>query len=275
MNVEVKTYSIKRIIIRCLICLLLGHGMLNTYIPNIILNTVVMVIISYYLFFKTINKGDFFSFIMIILICSHFSYGSNQGGLFNLIALTVALLGFQNHREEYKEVNVKDNLISVLLFIFILSNVLGWLLKNPAGLYDKILGILVLVSYLFIFQISRQMFVSSSRLKIFIQVNVALLVWSIVIIFNKFIIKLPIDTPIMGGLSRIGSFNSANMIGSAELSGEYGLLALIFLLPFLYTDITQKIIGLNKRWIYYGIILAIWLQYFLVLNQYSFYWEYI
>lgn len=54
--------------------------------------TIVALLIIIFLFYISLHKKDYFSFLMQLFICNHFTYGYEIGGTFNLAA-SIALIG--------------------------------------------------------------------------------------------------------------------------------------------------------------------------------------
>lgn len=230
-----KDQSPNRLIIISFICLLLSHGLLRTYINNLIINGVVLVFIAILIYHLTLNKGDGFGFLLIIYFCAHFQFAKAQGGAYNQISfLIIGFLLLQGRK--IKKNNSKADILDVFLIVLIVSNILGVIFNNNSVLIDKVLGVTSFFGYIFMFVYSSNLNISNLRIRSFITVTASLIIYGSAIAVFQFFRVLKISSPMFDTASRFGSSHNSIMIGSAEMSGEYGLLVLSLLAPFALTN---------------------------------------
>ncbi len=224
---------------------LAGHLLLKAYTPNVAAGAVGFLLIVLIYFYTLFIRRDPFGFILIVYINSHFSYADNQGGLWNL--LTFGLLGMHlvvgRQRKRFRQ---PDLLIFVLLAVFILWNVLGWFLKNPMPIVGKIQGIAVLVGFVLMFNLTRNMVITAERFRLFLVVSLFMLLYQVVVAMNQRYYLIDWNTPLIGGYSEQGTTiidgiaNATGTLGHFELFGEYAVLLTCLLVPLLSSSAIQR-----------------------------------
>ncbi|MBK7630225.1 MAG: hypothetical protein IPJ23_05925 [Ignavibacteriales bacterium] len=116
-----------KITLLSLTALLLGHLMLTTIIPNVILNFIGLMILVAFIYLNTLKKKDIFSFIMVIYFCSTFPYLSSKGGGFNMVSLVCILLYLISYGRIPGEKRNSDKWFKYFVIILISSSILGWI----------------------------------------------------------------------------------------------------------------------------------------------------
>ena len=144
------------------ICLLVGHLVLKTLVPSVAVNVLGLMLLGVILFHILHNRRDVFGFILITFICSHFGYADNQGGVFNLLAF--ALLSFYLLRFNIHETGKQDLTLKILLWVLIVSNVLGWIMVNPEPVGSRLLGAMSFCGYLLMFYVASNIALTKIRL---------------------------------------------------------------------------------------------------------------
>ena len=105
-----------------------------------------IVFICAIVFIKCISKNDVFAFIMIIYVGSHFAnFMPGAGGLFTIVAFLIYIFFFPQINRNFNFTKIGDKYF-LFVWILILSNVLGWLIKSPVSLSQLGMGIITFFS---------------------------------------------------------------------------------------------------------------------------------
>ena len=225
--------------------LIAGHMLLKAYMPNVAVGGMGFLIIVLLFSYVLLVRRDVFGFVLVIYICSHFSYADNQGGLWNLMAFGMLILYklLGGRTESFRH---PDILMYILLGIFILWNLLGWILKNPMPLTPKLQGIAMFFGFILIYYMTSNLVISNERFRVFLTVTLVLLVYQVVVALNQRYPLLPLNTPLLGGYTDLGTsiipgiVDTPGTIGHFELFAEYAVLMLCLLVPLLSSSSTQR-----------------------------------
>ncbi len=228
--------------------LLVGHLLLKAYMPNAAIGGIgflaIVLIFSYVLFIRR----DPFGFVMVIYICSHFNYANNQGGLWNLIAF--GLLGiYVVLRKPVGEFRRPDYLLFLLLGIFILWNLLGWVLKNPMPVVPRLQGVATFFGLILMFYLAGNLTLSKERFRLFLTVTFVMLIYQFLVALNQRYFIMPLNTPLLGGYSDIGTtitpatVDTPGTFTNFELFSEYAVLLASLLIPLLASSVTKRELG--------------------------------
>lgn len=231
-----------------LLALLAGHLLLKAYMPNIAIGGIsflaIVLLLSYVLFIRR----DPFGFVMIIYICSHFSYADNQGGLWNLMAF--GLLGiYVLMRRSVGEFRRPDYLMLLLLGSFIIWNLLGWAFKNPVPVVPRLQGAASFLGFILIFYLVGNLSLSRERFRLFLTVTFVMLVYQFLVAVNQRYFLMPLNTPLLGGYSDVGTtitprtVNTPGTLTHFELFSEYAVLFSCLLIPLLSSSVTKRVLG--------------------------------
>lgn len=223
-----------------------GHLLLKNYMPNAAVGglgfLLVALIFSYVLFFRR----DIFGFILVVYICSHFSYADNQGGLWNLMTfgvLAIFYLVADRRKEGFRQ---KDSVMLILVGVFLLWNVMGWVIKNPMPLVPKLQGIATFMGFILMFNLASNVVITKERFRLFLNITFFMMLYQFVVALNQRYNWASWNTPLIGGYSEGGSLitysaaNSSGTLNHFELFGEYGLLLTCLLVPLLSSSFTQR-----------------------------------
>ena len=139
------------------------------------INFFVILIIIFLIYNTTLNKNNVFDFILIIYGCSFFQYGNNVGGIFNLIAFFVAILFFFKNFHYKNNFNLffknQNKTIQVLLFIIIIFNILGLLIKSKSSIFNISIGVISFFSFIQIFLLTSNIDFNKTKLEKFIKLS--------------------------------------------------------------------------------------------------------
>jgi hypothetical protein len=237
------------------ILLVVGHLMLSNIVPNRTFNFVGFVIIFLVLLEQNILQRSAFGFVMVIYIASHFIYTPAYGGAFNVIAFILVGIAFLTKKANL-ELEVKDPLITVLVFILLASNVVGWIFQSPLRFDQVLLGVISFLGYIFMFQVSRRLLITPERFRGLIYLFIFMSGYTLMTALNSALGFIGFHSPlILRGDAYLGSSFYVGMIGRA--SGEIGLLTFLVLLPLLLTRETWGTFRINKNLVILGILSAI------------------
>lgn len=230
-----------------------GHMLLKYYMPNPAIGAVGFILIvsifSYVLFYRE----DKFGFILIIYICSHFSYADNQGGLWNLLAFGMVTLSYFFGGWRSEHTRQTNYLILFLLWILILWNILGWILNNPMPLAPRLQGIAAFFGLVLMFHLSSNVMVTRERFRLFLIISLYMIIYQLVVAINQHYALINWNTPLIGNYTELGGFikksiiNSTGTLGNFELLGEYGSLMICLLVPLLSSSTVQKKVNFKSN----------------------------
>ena len=247
-----RALSAKSILVMAFSVLLLGHMLLKSYMPNVAFGGVGFLLIVLVFSYVLIVRNDVFGFVIIIYICSHFSYADYQGGLWNLIAFGMLviykLLG--RRTEGFRRSDIPMN---ILIGVFIIWNVLGWILKNPLPPIPVLQGGAVLVGYILVYYVTSNMEITRDRIRLFFVIMSFMLVYQFLVAINQRYPVLMWNTPLLGSYSDFGTMIHAGIVNTPgtirhfELFGEYAALMLCLYVPFLSSSSTQRELRFNSN----------------------------
>ena len=241
------------ILLAAFLAQLAAHLLLKYYMPNAASGGIGFLLVSLILCYVLFVRRDLFGFILVVYICSHFSYANNQGGLWNLITFGILAiyLVVNPRREGFRR---HDNVMNTLLWIFVLWNALGWGLKNRVPIFDEFLGIATFFGFILMFHLSSNLVITKERFRLFLVVTSVMLPYEFIVdIIQRY--KLSSwNTPLIGAYSEQGStitYANTNAWGTLvhfELMGEYGVLLACLLIPLLSSSFVQRELrfGSNK-----------------------------
>lgn len=250
-----KTQDAKQITFVSIVALLLGHLMLNTYIPIEIVNLIGLFITSYYIYDKTLRKNDFFSFVMVIYFCSTFPYLRAKGGGFNLVSFICVGLYLSLKKRLPKEKIIKNLKYKLLIGLFVLSSILGWLGNFTGTELDIVYSVMTFLGVIAMLLSASSLEITPERIKVFIQLNIVLIIWSTIASVNKYLHISTFKTPLMPiyGLEK-SFFEGGGLIGSSPLYGEHSLILLMLFAVFLI--LARQKIGIKRSTILIATMIA-------------------
>ncbi len=224
---------------------LAGHLLLKYYMPNVAFGGVGFLLVGLIFYYVLFVRRDPFGFVLVVYVCSHFSYADNQGGLWNLMAFGIAApyILLNQRRKEFRR---QDLVMYVLLGIFILWNVFGWALKNPVPIIPELQGIAAFFGFILVFHLTNNMVITKERFRLFLTVTFFMLLYQFVVAVNQRYAILKLNTPLLGGYSEEGTTiihavtSSVGTLNHFELFGEYGALTTCLLVPLLSSSYTQR-----------------------------------
>jgi hypothetical protein len=250
--------STKQITITSLGALVLGHLMINTYFSNIIVNIVGLLLTSYWIYVRTLKKNDFFSFVMVMYFCTPFPYLLAKGGGFNIVSFVIVFIYLISKNKLPSEIRLKDKLFYVFVAVLVISSVLGWVINFTGTSIQFVYSFITFFGVIFLMLVSSRIIITPSRIKIFIQLNIVLITYSLFVGLNRFIHIINFETPMLPVYGNWGSirsyFESGGIIGSSPYYAEYSLILLMLFSVFYF--IKGNSIHINKKVMLTAIIIG-------------------
>jgi len=210
------------------IVLFLSHLSLNTYFPNLMINTIGIVFVTMTLILLCRNLKLPFSVVLVFYILNHFNFASGRGGLYCIAFPFVYLL---SGRKEYHNGNI--SLLIIFSFIVLLFfNILGWTIKSQSLLEEKVIGAITLLSYLLMFIYIGKTQLHSYEIGRFIKFSLIMEIWVLLSQLNNRFGWLTLSNPLIGFSERTYGYITGlyAINGSSPLVGEYSFI--LFLIGF-------------------------------------------
>ena len=170
------TKSAKQITLISFVALLLGHFMEDIYITNQVLFVIGIIVTSFYIYYNTLRKNDIFSFLMVIYFCSNFPYLLSKGGAFNIVSFLCICVYLLLRRKIPAEKRIKDVWLMLFVGLWVLSCIAGWLTNYTGNTINFIYSFVTFFGVIFLFQVSTRLEMTRLRIKVFIQLNIILII---------------------------------------------------------------------------------------------------
>jgi O-antigen ligase len=249
--------NVTKITIISLVSLFLALSMVTTYFPSEFLNLIGLIVTSYFIFHNTLRKNDVFAFVMVMYFCSLFPYLVSKGGAFNLVGFVVVLLYLIACKDLPGEIPVKDKWFKLLIAVFVLSSILGWFTNYTGRDLDIVYSVITFFGVVFLFLVASRIIVTEERIRIFIQINMVLIIYSTIVSLNKYLKIVTFDLPFLPlyGSDQTGYFEGGGIIGSSPLYGEYSMILAILFTVFLV--IGYNLYRIRKSYLILFIILSV------------------
>jgi len=258
----IKTENLDVIFRFSIIILILAHLTSREFFPYGIINSLGSILLFLVFIISNIYFKSRFSYVMIILILSHFNFWNEAGGVFNIIAALIFFTYYFFNKKIFEQKH-SDPIIDVCIVVLIINNIIGWVVKGNYPYQEFLVSIFTFSSYIILFYLSKSLFLNKLRIKIFIYISVIMMCYSMLIAlingFNIFTTASPLqyyNSRWIFEFKEIRHFFS--MIG--RTSGEIGLLMSMFLLPIYLSSYFLKEVQINKRLIIVGIFASAFLS---------------
>lgn len=246
-------YDIRGTYLFIFFLLIAGHLFINTYVPNIFINVLTILALSFFTYYYYLHKYKYFEYLLIIYFISHFSYAVKQGGGFIIISFFAILLYYIVKKHNPFELKYSDRFLGALIIIFLLHNLLGWVFINDTGIQNILLGALSLFGYVVMFRFTSKLRMDETRIRYFVYITIVLTLYSCIVIINNYFTIFQISSPMLPSTARFGSNVQAGMMGWSELSGEHGLMTAILFSTLLATK-SSKIYSIKNIYLYIGLL---------------------
>ena len=240
-----RTLSASGIVVVSFLALLAGHLLLKYYMPNSAVGGLGFALVGLIFFYVLFIRRAPFGFVLVVYICSHFAFGDNQGGLWNLMAFGIlaAYLVANRRQERFPR---PDPVMTVLISVFILLNILGWGINNPLPLVPRLQGIAALFGFILMFRLASSMTITKERARLFLSVTFFMLIYELVVALNQHYAFIKWNTPFLGSYTDRGSSitqrvaSTPGSLHNFELLAEYGAIMAGLLVPMLSSSLTQR-----------------------------------
>lgn len=238
--------------------MLLAHMMISYNLGLVILGGVVT---SVFIFYHTLRKNEVFSFVMVIYFCSLFPFNVGRGGAFNMVTLICVLLYFLlKHKMPY-EYRSQSKSFNWLVFLFLLSSILGWYANFVGTNQDFLISIISFSGIVLLILVSSHIVLNEERILLFLKLNFVLIIYSTIASANKFLKIITIRTPMMPvwGDSEIimGNVESGGIIGISPMYGQHSMLVAMLFATFFIFGFYYKNKRFNKRPVLAGLFIAV------------------
>jgi hypothetical protein len=220
--------------------------------PNPAVGAVGFILVAGVLSYVLFSRNDTYGFVLIIYVCSHFTFAINQGGLFNLMTLGM-LAALWLVKPPRERISRRDWLMTGLVVVLVLWNVLGWLFKSPVLMLPRALGAAAFLGFIIMFLVVRNLEITRERARLFFIVTFWLLLYQIIVSLNQRYMVVNWNTPLLGhyaegaGLTTYASTNAKGTLRHTELFGEYGVLLLALLIPMLSSSSMERELRLSSN----------------------------
>jgi hypothetical protein len=250
--------SFKNIVLISLGALVVGHSMINTYVPNLLINAFGLAITTFVIYNYTLKKNDIFSFIMVIYVCSFFPYLQSRGGAFNFVAFVCIIIFYiQNRRLPY-ELKAHSRIASLLIGLIVFSSIIGWLSIFEGTISDFIYSFLSLFGIVFLFLVTNRIVIDRMRIILFIRINIFIVIYNILASINQIVNFFPFVTPMMPvygqGYSHV---EGGGVLAVTPLYGEYSMIVAILFLSFLVIKPLFSGKSISSTWMVFALFLAV------------------
>lgn len=209
---------------------------------------VIYVTIVFIFFYR---EREITAFLMFVYGASHYYMAPNFGGLTTLISVPISLYLIVNRKVmDFKQ----DNVVRLLIFVFLIMNFLGWLFVNKAPGNNILFGAISLFGYLLIFGITSNLLLSIHRLRFIISM---ILIWAIYNFLTSVIARLfPIQSiSILAPVKFTETESNMYFVGIlGRNQGDYSLSLLFFFIPFALNDFSWRVLKINRNLLHVGII---------------------
>lgn len=199
-----------------------------------------------FIYLTTLNKNRIFDFIMVMYMVCLFPAQLNLGGLFPVVAFLCVIIHLGGQKK-IGEVRNKDRILGILVFILILSSILGWLFVSTGKGRDLLIGSLSFSGIISLFYISTRIQLTPQRIKQFIKLNVLLAIYALMASVNTIFKVIPqlVAFPRWADewidIARGFSAGAGGIIGMSPLNGQHNLiLAILFASFYFYSFISKK-----------------------------------
>jgi hypothetical protein len=222
-------------------CLFVGHLAINAIVPSVAVNIMGVGLVGLILGYVLFVRRDSFSFLLIVFVCSGFRYANNQGGLFNLVTffLLASHLLINPVRETMRS---RDSVIVGLMFVLIVSNMIGLIVRNPMPLNVRILEACSFNAFMLAFYVAGNLRLTDQRLKKLLYVLSGTVIYGFLVSINQhYAIVGGFNTPLLGfGDNFYAASNAFGTFQSASSNGQYSMIIFAFLMPLLCASASRS-----------------------------------
>lgn len=229
---------------------------------NILFFAIGVLFCTVLIYTKTLKKNRVFDYIMVMYMCCLFPAQIGLGGTFPLVATLIFLIHMLSSMK-FGELNNRDLYFRPLIYILMLSSVLGWLFVNQSDLRDFMLGILSFIGILSLLYLSGHLILTPTRIVKFVKLNVFLAFYALIASLNTMVKIIPkmVFLPQWAGewidTETVFDVGAGGIAGVSPLNGQHNLLLAILFFSFYFYSFSSKRFSINKRILVLGIILSV------------------
>jgi hypothetical protein len=207
----------------------------NSNVDSIGINFFVVAVVTLLIYFFNYFGKSTFLFLCILIISSFFVLFQPVGHTFAIATVIILFLNVLKGKSG-KEIAQVDSSIAIIIFIFILFNVLGWLFKSQLEPRYFITAVITFFSFILVFNLARKIVWNDARLKIFFSIICFIMLYTFLTAINNPLNIIPLKTPLLKSYEMEVHEEGTmfiSMIGRP--STAIGVMYALFLLPFFVT----------------------------------------
>lgn len=258
-EVSNESTSIKRIVLIAMPALILAE---IAQTNNIVLFAIGVLTCTVLIYTTTLKKNRAFDFIMVMYMCCLFPAQLGLGGTFPLVAALIFLFHLLSSMK-FGEINNTDRFFKPLLFILMISSVLGWIFVNRSDMRDIILGILSFIGILSLLYLSGHVILTPTRIVKFIKLNVFLAFYALIASLNTMVKIIPemVFLPQWAGkwidTTSMFAAGAGGIVGVSPLNGQHNLILAILFFSFYFYSLSNRQLIFNRKILITGVILSV------------------
>lgn len=234
MKTIVKEDNVWVIVAKSLLMIVAGNFTFGAYSMLLNLGAALLVM---FIFLTTLLKLDFFSFFVQLFICNHFPFGSDFGGIYNLIAaLALIIFIFVNGKSSFFRKSTIPYFSKICLVVLIVIQILSVLNGDGFSVGQKIMAIIPFYILLFLFYFSSKINIAENELIKLIKVIGIFSIYSFIVSVNQNFNYYYTDFAFFPNYDSTAEFQmdiirSAGTLGNFEAYAEYSLSLFALLIP--------------------------------------------
>ncbi|WP_179222995.1 O-antigen ligase family protein [Pontibacter ummariensis] len=234
--------SLYVICIKLIIVLLLGNFCLAQFPFAVNLCSFVGIVI---IFFSSLKRLDFPSFLIQLFFCNHFVFGNEKGGVFNLAAL-LALIMYSVYDQRFimlKSSFSKANLS--FLFLLVVCQLLSLVANQSASFDAKVSAFFIFLSLVVLILFLSKIKIENSDYVRFIEVQFFFSIYLLVVSLNQKFEFIPFNSQLIPKFTDVefefNVFRSSGTFLNFEAYAEYSLSMIALLLPGVFSGSFKKV----------------------------------
>ena len=239
--------SVWSVLLLSLFFLVFAHLSVKDFFPNPVfwvIGAVVIVIAG--VAWLVVRKDDL-GFLLAIFVCAHFAFADNQGGFWSYVLCAVFFIGTVLGRRQSIYLLSVPRSTSVLMFIFLIHQLLGTVL-NPYSLLSNIQATIVALSQVLIFYYCASQQITESNLKRLLSIWFVVACWVFVIGLNQHYHWVIAKSPLLPQMyMQYGKITSIPLgsFGNSELFSEY--FCIVFVLSLVIVSHMKELRALHIK----------------------------
>jgi hypothetical protein len=234
---------VKIVLAKIAMVCLLGSFSLGAYNPAVNLLAVIAMI---YVFTSSINKGDYFSFMMQLFFANHFVFGNDKGGLFNIVALfTLFVLNLSGKKFSPNPTSFGPG-VRFLIVVLFLFQIIGLTANLNATFVAKLSGLASFSGMILLIYLLSTIKITKLDLIRFIQVLFFFSIYELIVSLNQKYSFIHFNSPLLpkqsdGDDFQYDIFRCMGTFINFEAYAEYSLSIIALLLPGIISGSFKKI----------------------------------